>query len=95
MKYIAFWEYDPKDLEKVRTKWMKFGEVAEKKPGVFPKSISKSYAMFEGHSGFQLFETDDPKQLVGMMMYYSPEAEFRFIPIIELKEASEAYEKMK
>jgi hypothetical protein len=95
MKYLAFWEYDPEDLEKARVKWMKFGEVAEKKPELFPKSISKSYAMFEGHSGFQLFEADDPKQLVAMMMYYTPEAEFRFIPIVELKEASEVIEKLK
>lgn len=94
MEYIGFWEYDPEDLDKVRARWLKFGEVRDKNPSLFPKSKSKAYALFEGSAGFQIYEAENAQQLTGLMMYYHPYVEWRFIPIIELREAQEAFEKM-
>ncbi|MCK4483909.1 MAG: DUF3303 family protein [Candidatus Thorarchaeota archaeon] len=95
MKYIAIWEYDPKDLDAVQAKWKKLKEVRKKKPELFPKSLSKAYVMFDGTAGFQLYEADSADQISGMVAYYTPEVEFRFTPITELKEAAAAYEKLK
>jgi len=95
MKYIAIWEYDPKDIDEIKVKWMKFGEARKKKPELFPKSLSKAYAMFDGYQGFQLYEANSDLQLSGMVAYYTPELEFRFIPIAEATEAIGALDKVK
>jgi hypothetical protein len=62
MKYIAIWEYDPKDLDAVQAKWKKLGEVRKKKPELFPKSLSKAYVMFDGTAGFRFTPITELKE---------------------------------
>lgn len=95
MKYIAFWEFNPEDFEKVIEKFMQIR--AERNTGAkkYPKSLSAAFTMVGEPKGFQLFETDDPEQLVNLSLHYVPLVKFKFIPIIESTKGVEIYHKMK
>jgi hypothetical protein len=94
MKYIVFWEYDPKDLVIVIEKLEAFREKIKKNPGKYAKSISPNYTMSIGFNGFQLFEADDPEQLARMVLHYRPEVNFDIIHITETKTMLKLYEKI-
>ncbi|MFW9934563.1 MAG: DUF3303 domain-containing protein [Candidatus Thorarchaeota archaeon] len=93
MKYIAFWEYDPEDLDKTIEKLKEFREKIKKNPGKYAKSISPNYTMGIGFNGFQLFEADDPEQLARMVLHYRPEVTFDIVHITETKTMLKLYEK--
>jgi hypothetical protein len=90
-----FWEYSFEDHEKVMEKLKKFREIREKNPEIFPKFISKNYAMVEGPRGFQLIETENEEHLVNFVFHYQPEVWFNFEPIIEVSKSIDFYQKIK
>jgi hypothetical protein len=90
MKYIAFWEARPDDMDKVIEKYnlLKSDEGLHEK---FPRCISKNFSLGGALKGFQLFETEDPEQLVNASLYYMPEVEMEFVPIVETERVIESY----
>ncbi len=94
MKYIVFWEYDPKDLTEVIKKLKEFRKKIKEDPDKYAKSICPNYTMSIGFSGFQMFETDDPEQLARMVLHYRPEVEFDIVHITETKTMLKLYEKL-
>lgn len=92
MKYIVFWEYDPKELDAVVKKLKAFREEIKKSPEKYAKSISPNYTMSVGFKGFQLFEADDSEQLARMVLHYRPEVKFEIVHITETKTTMKIYE---
>ncbi|MFW9986335.1 MAG: DUF3303 domain-containing protein [Candidatus Odinarchaeota archaeon] len=94
MKYIVFWEYESKDLEKAIEKLKEFREKIKKNPERYAKSISPNYTMGIGFQGFQLFEAEKPEQLARMVLHYRPEVTFEIVHITETKTMLTLYEKL-
>lgn len=93
MKHIAYWEFNPKDIEAVIKKYMAFKQLyKEGKPYhlSFPKPISPSYQVGE-MNGFQLFEVENETQIARLMAYYRPEMRWEFTPIVPAKESITSY----
>lgn len=89
MKYIGFWELDPKDFDKVLKKYLDQDSWPD-----FPETITEGYGLGGEFRGFQLYETDNPEHLTNLALYYAPEMEFTFTPIFEIAKVVEAYQKM-
>ncbi len=92
MKYIVFWEARPEDIEGVIEKYNLL-KSDEGLSGKFPRCISKNYSMGGALEGFQLFETEDPEQLINASLFYMPEVKMEFIPIVESEKVIENYVK--
>ncbi len=90
MKYIGFWEFDPKDFDKVLKKYVDQDSWPD-----FPETISEGFGLGGEFRGFQLYETDNPEHLTNLSLYYMPEMEFNFIPIFEVAKVVERYQEIK
>ena len=95
MKYIIFWEYDPKEIDKSVKKLKEFREEVKKNPNLYAKPITPNYTMSVGFKGFQLFEVDNPEQLTRMVLHYRPEVKFDIVHITETKKTVELYDELK
>ena len=95
MKYIAFFELDPEDFDKVIEKYRQVLAETEKGTEKYPKALSKPYGMGGEFKGFQLFETDDPEQMANIALHYAPEMKHKFVPIFEIAKVVELYQKTK
>lgn len=95
VKYIAFFELDPEDFEKVIEKYRQGLAEIEKGTEKYPKPLSEPYGMGGEFKGFQLYETDNPEQLVNLALYYAPEMKHKFVPIFEVAKVIELYQKTK
>lgn len=94
MKYIAFWEFDPEDMDKVIEKNMQVLAAREKGIEKFPKTLSDSYSIGGEYKGFILYETDDPDQLTNVILHFRPEMKWKFMPIFDSTKVIELYQKM-
>ena len=52
MKYIAFWEFDPEDFDKVIEKFTQIRAEREKGTEKYPKSLSEAFTMIGKSKGF-------------------------------------------
>jgi hypothetical protein len=95
MKYIVFWEYEPKEIDKAVKKLRAFREEIKKEPEKFAKPITPNYTMSVGFKGFQLFEATDPEQLARMVLHYRPEVKFEIVHITETKKTMKIYDETK
>jgi hypothetical protein len=95
MKYIVFWEYDPKEIENAVKKLKGFREEVKKNPGKYAKPLTPNYTMSVGFKGFQVFESDDPEQLARMVLHYRPEVKFEIVHITETKKTVSLYDEYK
>ena len=95
LKYIMFWEYQPKDVDKAIEKLKAFRAMIKKDPEKYARSISPNYTMGIGFKGFQLFEADNLEQLARMVLHYSPEVKFEYMHITEAKTVLSLYEERK
>jgi hypothetical protein len=83
MKFIAFWEYDPKDTAKVIEK--------------FKKSKTGMKTLYEPHhiggqtKGFTIFETDDIMVIADYSSYYVPELKMKIFPIMDSAKGVESW----
>ena len=79
MKYIGYWEFDPKDMDVVIEKFSKRLEEPEK----YPKIIFGPFATGDEFKGFTGLEAFEPEQLINLTYHFAPEIKYRFIPISE------------
>jgi hypothetical protein len=93
MKFIAYWEFEAKDTDKVSSKYFKMSEIRKKPTDLYPKSIFPSY--YTGPTeGFLILEGDD-HQLANYTLFYFPEMRITYVPLIDAAEVAEKYQKLK
>ena len=94
MKYIVFWEFCPKDIDKVMERVQVFGKEVEKNPDKFPKVIFSSHAMGGETKGFEIVEATS-EQLTDDMTFWVGLVTLKFVPILEGTKFVESYMKSK
>ena len=94
MKYIAYWEYDFGDVDKVLEKLELYMEEVEKFPQKYPKELFPEHETLEGAKGFVIIEAT-PDQLINEALFWLPELKYKFVPIFEGAKVVEAYKKLK
>ena len=94
MQFIGFWEYSAEGTDKVIERLKKM-PVGEKRPEKFAKIIFGPYTFNGERKGFTIYETDDPEKLANVQIYYGPEMNWKFVPLIDTRKAAELYLKTK
>ena len=94
MKYILFWEFCPKDFDKVVERYLALGKEVEKHPDKFPKVIFNSQTMAGETKGFQVVESTS-EQMTEAMIFWKGELTLKFVPIVETAKIVEKYLKSK
>jgi hypothetical protein len=94
MKYIVFWEFDPKDMEKVIKKTMEFNKKRDKDPEKLQKLIFPPHSMFNETKGFSITEST-LEQMAEATMWFFPEMKMKYVPIIESAKMMELFLKSK
>jgi len=95
VKYIAFVEYDPEDFDKVIEKFRQAMAEREKGTGKFPKQIFPAHHLGGQHKAFTIYEDPTEEQLNNVIAHYTPEAEFKLVPLIDSAKFISTYLKMK
>ncbi len=93
MKYICYWEMDPKDLDKGIPLFQKMRELRGT-PG-YPKELSPTYGFGGEMRGFTLYEVDDPQQIINHHVHYHPLLKLKWIPLVEATDFLATYLKAK
>ena len=73
MRFISFWEWDPKDSKVVIDKFMKRAHKL--------KYIFKPHTVGGQHKGITVFETDSIADITDYITYYSPELRLKVYPV--------------
>ena len=95
LKFIAFYEWKPEDMDKVLERKAQTVAIREKDPERFPKVIFGPFAMGGEAKSFVVYETDNPDQLWNIALHYAPFVKWKFVPIQESAKVVELYQKMK
>ena len=90
VQFIGFWEYSAEGTDKVIERLKKM-PVGEKRPEKFAKVIFGPYTFDGERRGFTIYETDDPEKLANVQIYYGPEMNWKFVPLIDTRKAAELY----
>ena len=96
LKFIGFWEYDPKDADEVVERFRR--AMTEREAGKredFPKLVSGPYHIGGESKGFGIYETDNMDTIMNLASYYTPVLRLKFLPIHESTRAAELYLKSK
>jgi len=93
VKYICYFEMDPKDLDKVIPLFQKMRELRGT-PG-YPKELSPTYGFGGEMRGFTLYEVDDPQQIINHGVHYHPWLKLKWTPIVEASDFVATYLKAK
>ena len=92
LKFIGFFEYDPKDADEVVERFRR--ATAERAAGRhedFPKVVSGPYAIGGEPKGFTIYETDNIDAITKISVYYTPVLKMKFLPIHESTRVAELY----
>ena len=91
MKYVGFWDFDPKALDEIVRKSELSSKEREKSPGKFPEILQGPYIIGDESRGFTIYEVEDPGQLENVADHYSPEMKYEFKPIMETSDYAELH----
>ena len=94
MKYIAFWEYKPEDIDKVIEIYSQIQKEREKDPKKFTKQLFPPHGMGGEHAGFTIVEATS-EQILNTVLLYSPEVTLRYVPIFESTKYIELHQNTK
>ena len=87
MKFIMFWDYDPDKLETVLEKKNKLIELRKENPEKYPEIICGPF-LYSGESkGLTICIATNDEQIVNLHLYYQPELELNFMPIVDVDTA--------
>ena len=90
-KYIVFWKYKPEDLDKVIKKSLKAQAAAQKEPEKSPKYLFPPH--HTGYcKGFSVVDVSDPSQITQSMVYWFPDLEQQYVPIIDNQDMLKIYQ---
>ncbi len=94
MKYIAFWEYDRKDIYKIFELESKLSPEFENDPEAWRKKYGKfieSYWLGMEPKGFTIFEFDNPQQMINLDIAFWPHKKFKFVPLFDHDQVIDSY----
>jgi len=92
LKFIGFWEFDPKDADEVVKRFQRaMAERAAGKREDYPKLIYGPYHVGGETKGFAIYETDNIETITNMTNYYTPVLRMKFLPIHESTRVAELY----
>jgi len=99
VKYIAFWEYESEDTDKLIAKFMKVMESRKKNPEkhvkvLFPPHQLAERAINARPQGITIFETDDEEKIIDYVTSYFPELDLKIVPLLDNAKMAESYQKM-
>lgn len=94
MKYIAFWEFCPEDLDKVIEKYNALLEGREKAPEKYAETLFPPHSMGGENKGFTIVEAT-PEQMTNTILHYMPVMKLKYVPILESRKIIETRMKMK
>ena len=83
MKFVGFWDFSFKDLDKILEKSQQSSSQRGEHPNWYPDIIFGPFLIGGEAKGFTIYEVDDPKQLMNVSLHYAPEMRFKFMPIFE------------
>ena len=90
-KYIVFFKYKPEDIDAVIEKAIKSIALAEESPEKYARYLFTPH--HTGYcKGFSIIEVSDPEQIKRSMVYWFPELQQQFVPIIDNQEMIKAYQ---
>lgn len=101
MKYVGVYEYDIKDVDKVFTKAKEIWAEREQFPDKYPKRLllqdgsNADFGILGEPKGFALYETDDPAQIMNLILFWAPVKKYKFMPIVYPSEKMAVWEKSK
>jgi len=103
MRYIAFAEYNPEDLDKMMIKQRDLINAERKKfPKRYPKKFLSDHALVgalpaltKAGCTLAFYETDDPAQLANIANRWGPMIKFTFVPIMDAAVTLKSWENMK
>ncbi|NHJ38540.1 MAG: hypothetical protein FK731_00805 [Asgard group archaeon] len=95
MKFIMFWDYDPKDLVVVLEKMKKLVELQKENPQKYPEIICGPFLYSGESSGLTICLATNDEQIVNLHLYYQPELELNFMPVVEIDTALKIIKKNK
>jgi hypothetical protein len=94
LKFMAFYEYEPEDIDKVLEKGVEAAAIRQRDPERFP-TVLFDFNIVGETKGVAVFETDNPDQLCNIALHNVPEVTCTFVPIQEAARGAELYQKMK
>ena len=87
MKFIMFWDYDPKNLELILKKKKQLVELRKENPEKYPEIVCGPF-LYSGESkGLTIYNATNDEQIVNLHLYYQPELELVFMPVVEVDTA--------
>lgn len=100
MKFIAFWEHDREDVDRVIPKFQKWLDFLKKDPEkhlkiIFPPHYLAMVNEKGNQRGISIFECDNEEKLIDYILTYWPELRIKIVPLMEAIKTSELYLKMK
>lgn len=69
MKYVAFWEFCPEDIDKVIEKSKQATAEREKGSEKFPKILLPAHSLGGEFKGFTVYEDATPEQLTNVVLH--------------------------
>lgn len=87
MKFIVFWEWDPKDIDAIMIKspeWVKEQKAHPEKYAKWMRledGTAIGFSIIGQSKGFSLREVDDVEQLYNAAMWWNPLLKLSFYPI--------------
>lgn len=94
MKYIVFWEFCPKDYDKVVERFLAYDKQIETQPDEHPKIIFNSHSMSGKTKGFKIVEST-PEQMINEINHWMGYVTHKFVPILDAEKIAESYMKSK
>jgi hypothetical protein len=84
-KYVAFWEINSGEIDKIKHKAEKLRKLVKVFPWEYPKSLLGPYSWEGENRGFQVFEVTDPQQLENLSDYWKSLVKITFQPIVDTR----------
>jgi hypothetical protein len=87
MKFIVFWEWDPKDLDKIMERSKEWVKEQKAHPEKYAKwmrlqdGTAIGYGIVGQYKGFSLREVDDVEQMNNAMRFWNPLLQLSYYPI--------------
>jgi len=95
VKYLVHYEFNPEDFDKVIPLFQKMQELRQKGSNDYPKSLTPTYGIVGGTTGFFIAEVENSTQMTNHYLHYHPIIQFTWEPIEESATVITAYMKKK
>lgn len=93
MKYICYYEFNPKEMDEVIARFQKMLELRGKPE--YPTAVSPTYGFGGQDKGFTLYEVDNQQQIINHHLHYHPVLKLKWLPLMEASDFVATYMKMK